>query len=119
MSLIPANIAQRHTLTGSWPAAVESALRSDFFKVTVVNSQAGDERYCYTSPKSFLVVSQGDPEVYLRYRYPSSGERILDSAHDEQDQSYLLTNQFRLLRYTSDGPGGVSDWPDKIGRAHV
>lgn len=107
-----ASIAQRNSLTGFWPAAEESALFSDFFKVEVVNNYQGDERFCYTSPKSFLALSQGDIQVFFRRCYPPTGERIWDATLDDRDKVYILTDRGRILRYTTEGPAGVSDWPD-------
>lgn len=105
-----ATVSQRNTLTGAWAPADEMAEASDFFKVGVVNAETGVERFCYTSTKSFLVVVGDWAETFRRY--PPSGERIRDSFHDEQDQTYLLTDKARVLRYTSKGPVNVSDWPD-------
>lgn len=106
-----AKISQRNASTGVWAAAQELTDLSDFFQVRIVNVSSGDERFCYTSPKSLLVMTQ---QARFLVRYPPTGERIKDSAHDELDQSYLLTDQGRVLRYTSAGPGGISDWPDEV-----
>ena len=108
-----ATIAQRHTITGVWPTPQESELLSDLSKIEVVINSAGADRFCYTSDHTVQVVSQNDASVFYRSRTPPiAGEIILDSAHDELDQTYLLTNLGNLYRYTSSGPNGCSDWPD-------
>lgn len=106
-------ISQRNNPEGLWHEAVEGTLASDFFKVEVVNNYQGDERFCYTSPKSLLAMSQGDAGAFTRRYYPPTGERLWDATLDDHDRAYLLTNQGRILRYHTDGPGGVSDWPDE------
>ena len=109
----PATISQRHG--GRWGQAdTLSGPTSDFFQVEVMDALVGPEQRCYTSPKSLLVLL-GENDGLLQ-RYPPAGERITDSAQDELGQSYMLTDQNQILRYTSagytEGSVSVSDWPD-------
>ena len=104
----PAKISQRNELTGVWAEAVGLGEASDFYRMSVVNLDAGEHRRMFVSPKSVLLLGGTTP---LR-RYPPSGERIWDAFHDLQDHTYLLTDQGRVLRYTTPGPAGISDWPD-------
>ena len=106
----PATISQRNTMTGVWAEAVGVGENTDFYRMSVVNLENGVARRMFTSPKSVLFLGGPSP---LR-RYPPSGERIWDAAHDQQDHTYLLTDKGRVLRYTSPGPGGTSDWPDDV-----
>lgn len=109
-----ATISQRNNPAGLWQQAVEGTLTSDFFKVEVVNTYQGDERYCYTSQKSFLAISQGDGGAFTRRYYPPTTERLWDATLDDRDNAYLLTDTGRILRYHTNGPNNVSDWPDEV-----
>ena len=111
--LFPATISERHASDGAWGVPIQNQLKADLIRMAVVASATGDERFVYTSIRTVQVISHDDPSVFYRSCTPPiSDEMVVDSAHDELDQTYLLSSQGHIYRYTSVGPDGCSDWPD-------
>ena len=108
----PATMSQRHHPQGVWPMGMELPLNHDTTKFKLASCFAG-ARGCYLSPKSFLVkvLSPSTPDYFAR-RIAPSGESIVDAWHAPDDSSYVLTDAGKFHRYTTLGPGGISDWPD-------
>lgn len=107
-------IAERHT-PGKWDDVDTSAIASDFFRFKFSTAVSGEERYTYISRTSVVCFAQWDtPGMFYRRRIVVPGTGFVDARHAENDVTFGLTADGRILAYQSNGTAGSSDWPDAI-----
>lgn len=117
------SIVSRNNKDGlsEWVSPVIGGITTNFFKTRVINNiDSGYQRMVYISPRSVAVFGPEDTfQYYYRKVLLPNNDRgmIVDGLQNEVDDIYVLTDEYRLLRYTEAhiGPDNTSDyWQEAI-----
>jgi hypothetical protein len=119
-STITSPITARNNPNGAsaWSSVMVGAVSSDFFKVrSSRNVLTGHRRQIYISPRSVAVIGEEVPDIFYRKIFLPGNDRgtIVDAFQTELDETLVLTEAYRLLRYTPEhlGVDNLSDyWQD-------
>ncbi|MEI6388783.1 MAG: hypothetical protein WCQ50_19380, partial [Spirochaetota bacterium] len=99
-----------------WAAPVIGAISTNFFKTRISNNvNSGYQRMAYISPRSVVMWgSEAEPYYYYRKVFLPNNDMgtIVDALQTETDDVLVLTDTYRLLRYSGQVLGPEENTSD-------